>query len=603
MMHLFTSLKNTYLYDIQLKYKLLISHGLLIFLPTLVLSCFLYSRLYDSIVSDTILSEQEVAGQAVSSIEAAFSEVKQVSFDLEATNAASFLFSEYAGGLTANSTAAYAHTLIRAAEQQTQSTLVTDVQIYTDASYLYEADTEAALFSPLSTISGSYWYGIFSANNISTLLCPSVYLSVTEEETRGDLAYITQISSESGREIYLAVYFSSDQLSSLLVTNNNLENSAAYILNSRDDLISTSDSKLSGGYYMSNDTLSTLVGGINFFTTKTYLSDSIYVGYFSIPNTDWYLVSILSASSLIHRGQVLVFQFLGIYVAFFILALIFSIFLSHSISRRIGRLSRQMEQVHQERPQPIHGQMEARDEIGMLVNTYNYMSDEINQLMDQQLAAAEDLKLAEYRALQSQINPHFLYNSLDMIHWLSQSGQPKEAAEVVQALSRFYKLTLSKNNTAGTVGMELEHAQLYVQLQNMRFENRILFVTDMPDTLMDYKIPKLTLQPIIENCIQHGIMEKPDRSGTILLTGWLEGEDLVLLISDDGVGMDEETKRTILSGERRPSVSIKSGSNIGIYNTHSRLQLLYGAAYGLHYESTLGEGTDTQIRIPAHKIE
>ncbi len=408
MMRLISSLKNTYLYDIRLRYKLLISHGLLIFLPTLVLSFFLYSRLYDSIVSDTILSEQEVAGQAVSSIEAAFSDVKEVSSSLSLSNAASFLFSEYASTLTENTRAAYMQTLTEAAAQQISSTLVTDIQIYTDASYLYDVDTTGTLFSPLSTVSGSYWYGIFSANNISDLLCPSIYLSVTEEETRGDLAYITQLSSADGREVYLAVYFSGDDLSSLLVTNSSLENSAAYIINSRDDVISTSDSKLSGGYYMSNDTLSTLVGGINFFTTKTYLSDSIYVGYFSIPNTDWYLVSILSASSLIHKGQVLVFQFIGIYVAFFILALIFSINLSHSISRRIGRLSRQMEQVHKERPQPIDSRMAARDEIGMLVNTYNYMSNEINELMDQQVAAAVQLNLAEFRSLQSQINPHFL---------------------------------------------------------------------------------------------------------------------------------------------------------------------------------------------------
>ncbi|MCD8327367.1 MAG: histidine kinase [Lachnospiraceae bacterium] len=598
MKKVFSKILHKYLYDIRLFYKLLISHGLLILLPTLVLFIFLYNQLYDAIVSDTILSEQNQAGQAATSIESALYQVKETADSLLEEDAANRLFSSYSSAMSDNTLYNRISELSLAANELTDGQLITDIHIYVDDSFLFlvEHDSDNTLFSPLSDVTSTYWYGIFQSQNSSSLFCPSLYLSVTEETTRGSLAYISRVSSSSGGEIYLAVYFSQDYLAALLSSNINLENSAAYILDDRDTVVSVSDSALSGAYYMSNDSLIELIGGVNMYSTRTYLEDSIYVGYFSIPNTDWHLVSILSSRSLVRKGQSLVLQFAGIYISLLVLVLLICMLLSQSTANRISRLNRQMQSVHQGRPTPMDDTTNAHDEIGELISTYNYMSDEINRLLDEQMKAAEDLKLAEFNAFQSQINPHFLYNSLDMINWMAQIGQREQITEAIQALSRFYKLTLSKKNTDGTVGVELEHVSLYVQLQNMRYENKINFLIDVPDTLLDYKMLKLTLQPIVENCIQHGIMEKEEKAGTILITGWLEGDDLILLISDDGVGMSQEQINSILSGTGQKT---KGGSNIGIYNTHSRIQLLYGSSYGLSYDSQEGVGTNTQIRIPA----
>ena len=145
---------------------------------------------------------------------------------------------------------------------------------------------------------------------------------------------------------------------------------------------------------------------------------------------------------------------------------------------------------------------------------------------------------------------------------------------------------------------EEEHVSIYVHLQNMRYHDSISFISDIPDELMEYQIPKLTLQPVIENSILHGILEKTSKSGTIVLTGWMEDGDIVLLISDDGVGIAPDKLPVILSGE---GTSISGGTNIAIYNTHRRLQVLYGADYGLTYSSDVGKGTEVQIRIPAKK--
>ena len=132
----------------------------------------------------------------------------------------------------------------------------------------------------------------------------------------------------------------------------------------------------------------------------------------------------------------------------------------------------------------------------------------------------------------------------------------------------------------------------------MRYHDSISFVSDIPDELTEYQIPKLTLQPVVENAVLHGILEKSSKSGTIVLTGWMEDSDIVLLVSDDGVGISPDKLATIVSGEGQSS---SGGTNIAVYNTHRRLQILYGDQYGLHYSSVPGQGTEVEIRIPAHR--
>lgn len=206
--------------------------------------------------------------------------------------------------------------------------------------------------------------------------------------------------------------------------------------------------------------------------------------------------------------------------------------------------------------------------------------------------------IGTFNSLQAQINPHFLYNTMDMINWMALQGRTDEISHAVQSLSRFYKLTLSRKKGISTIARELEHVAIYVQLQNMRYHDSIELITDIPDELSEYQIPKLTLQPVVENSILHGILEKESKSGTIVITGWMENEDVVLLISDDGVGISPEILSTILSGKGK---SQSGGTNIAIYNTHRRLQILYGNDYGLTYSSNPGEGTEVEIRFPAHR--
>lgn len=309
------------------------------------------------------------------------------------------------------------------------------------------------------------------------------------------------------------------------------------------------------------------------------------------------MVTVLPSGPLIAQSNGIMVQYVLMYLVFLICALFLAHFMARSITNRISSVIHQMSKVRKGTLSPMASPV-YHDEIGDLIDTYNYMTRKMDQLMEEQAKSAEELRIAEFHSLQAQINPHFLYNTMDMINWLAQQGRTDEVSNAVQSLSRFYKLTLSRKQSMSTIAKETEHVSIYLLIQNMRYHDSISFISDIPDELLEYSIPKLTLQPIIENSVLHGILETDDKSGTIVLTGWMEGNDIVLLISDDGVGISPEILPTILSGNGN---STSGGTNIAIYNTHRRLQILYGPDYGLTYSSEPGHGTEVEIRIPAKK--
>jgi two-component system sensor histidine kinase YesM len=255
-----------------------------------------------------------------------------------------------------------------------------------------------------------------------------------------------------------------------------------------------------------------------------------------------------------------------------------------------------MKSVKTNKPTQLNMPIE-HDEIGDLVETYNYMVEEINNLSDEQIKSASDLRTAEFKALQAQINPHFLYNTLDMINWLSKKGMNEEVSNAVQTLSKFYKMTLRKGNIVVTIAEELEHVSLYIQLQNMRYNDKIHYTVDIPDNMLEYTIPKIIFQPVVENAIQHGIFGKESKEGNIVITGWMEEDTLIFIISDDGIGIPKDKITQLLAG----SIESSSGSGVGISNTHNRLQLFYDTQFGLSYQSVEGKYTEVEIKIPAVK--
>ena len=234
------------------------------------------------------------------------------------------------------------------------------------------------------------------------------------------------------------------------------------------------------------------------------------------------------------------------------------------------------------------------DEIGELTRSFNHMLTRIAMLLDDTYKLGRENKNLELKALQAQINPHFLYNSLDLINCTAMRRKVPEIGRMVEALASFYKLSLSKGEDIVTVGSELEHVQSYLQVQNMRFQDRIHLELDVPEAIRTYSMPKIILQPLVENAIHHGIFEKDSEEGCIRIKGTLSDGIIRICVSDDGVGMSAEQLKGLLAHHTPDPFH-----GYGIQNIHERLQIHFGPESGLSFESTPGEGTTVTVILPA----
>lgn len=589
--------------NLKLQPKLVLSHMIVILFSIFTVTILFNGQLRKIIIDNTINSERILSIQATNNIESILSRIISVS-DILINNAfMGNITSSISGDAVRDSSYESREDFYSSIRSLIDGELITGIRIFTDNEYssLSGRSKEGeAIFAPISAAYGTYWYGIFSSENRSSLLCPSLYLSPYELEKQGELAYITRICYDTFPGLtaaYCVIYFSKDSLDESLKKGTTLSDSSSYIINGRDALVSTSDASLSGGYLVSSQELQERFGEGNDLHLVNSSNGDIYSGYFTIENSDWYMISIIPGSSLLNQVHLLITQYIGFYLLFMIIALMIALVLSHSIVKRISILNNQMRSARHGIPKRLVTE-EYHDEIGELIASYNFMTDELNQTIEKRDEMARELQMSEFRALQAQINPHFLYNSLDMIQWLSDSGRKEEVTRAVLSLAKFYKLTLSRRDNITTIEQELTHASLYINIQNMRYDNQIDFIEDVQDELMHCSILKLTLQPIIENSILHGILEKDSPSGMIIITGWRTNKDILLTVTDDGVGIPEEKMGSLLS-ESGPSKSYSGhSSNIGIYNTHRRLEMLYGKGYGLTYRSKPGEGTSVEIKIP-----
>lgn len=592
--------------DMKLRSKFIITNLILMFIPTVVMIIVLSIQLSDILTSNYIYTEQELLSQTTTNLENTLTNVIDINNNIcnnnflanvanyPCTSDYSRLFSAYnANELSELST--YINNSI-------DHNIISAIKVYFADDYEYLLDSsfyfDSAIYDKLNTVQNSYWHGIFAGTKTTSLMCPEFYLTTGERASLGNYAYIKRINTPGtfDEAIYIAIYFTDSSIGSTLTTNNSEESQiVSYIINSRNTMVATSNSALSGKYLLDYETAISHSMASKIFTTVADSSENYYAGAQKIVGSDWYLITVIPISTVSDITNNLVFNFIKTYLIFVVIALLVSILISQSMAKRIRLVIEKIKLAKTGRPKKL--EIEAgNDEIGDLIETYNYMAEEMNQLLEKQTQDAKDLRKSEFNALQAQINPHFLYNTLDMINWMAIKGQVDDISDAVQSLSRFYKLTLSKGNNVVNVRDELEHVSLYVKLQNMRFKNNINFIIDVPDELLDYKIPKLIMQPIVENSILHGIMEKESKSGNIVIMGWAEEEYLVFIISDDGIGMSEDTIKQIFN-PNKPKDSSGNGSNIGVYNTHKRLMLYQNSDEGLIYNSTLGKGTEVEFHI------
>lgn len=282
---------------------------------------------------------------------------------------------------------------------------------------------------------------------------------------------------------------------------------------------------------------------------------------------------------------------------FFITASI-TIFILNSITKPIRKLCSVTEQIA-EGDFSVKAKVDSQDEIAHLAESVNDMSENLEVMVSKIKEDERKMRHAELRLLQEQINPHFLYNTLDTIVWLIEGNAPEKAVNMVVSLSEFFRLVLSKGKEFITIKEEELHIKSYLEIQQVRYRDILEYEIDIDQEIYPYKILKLTLQPLVENSLYHGIKYKRAK-GKIIVRGKLEQDNIVLTVSDNGVGMEADALKRLQEEILRPCKETSQG--FGLANVNERIRMNFGMEYGMTISSVPGEGTDIKIVIPAQRF-
>ena len=284
--------------------------------------------------------------------------------------------------------------------------------------------------------------------------------------------------------------------------------------------------------------------------------------------------------------------YLLIAAAALILALVFALQLSRSIAGPIRRLMQTMRRV-EDGDLHVRSQVSSRTELGQLSDSFDHMIAKTAELMDERLRSEEQKRKSEWKALQAQIQPHFLYNTLDSIIWMSHAGRNAEVVEMTSALALLLRSSIGDGSDTNTLKKEIAHVRSYLTIQKMRYNEKLRYEIDLDPQTEDCLLPKLILQPLVENAIYHGIKVK-QQGGTVRIESLLEEDRLLITVEDDGVGMTPEQLETILDKKESDAESTK----IGVYNVNERLQLFFGSEAAMKYYSEPGKRTMVMLVLP-----
>lgn len=309
--------------------------------------------------------------------------------------------------------------------------------------------------------------------------------------------------------------------------------------------------------------------------------------------TGWTVVGVAYTSELLkNRSQTQLIYTLVTLLLCLVLTAAVTI-LSRRITKPMILLQESMKRVERGNFEQVDLTRIPDHEIRTLGNAFNMMADEIQKLMAENIREQEEKRRNEMKALLSQINPHFLYNTLDSIVWMAEAGKNREVVHMTMALARLLRRSISSDQELFTIKQETDYVKNYLDIQQMRYKDKLDYEMAIDESIMEKLVIRLVLQPLAENAIYHGIKYKSGR-GLIRIEAYPEGRDIILKVTDNGKGMTEEQMKSIF---QKHKVNYKR-NGVGVYNVQTRLKLYYGREYGLCYESSPSGGTAAIVRIP-----
>lgn len=370
-----------------------------------------------------------------------------------------------------------------------------------------------------------------------------------------------------------------------------LKGSTTLLFNAYDEIIAfTGDTKLAEVQLVNNLLDSHDISLDGTFHPVEVHGRSLLLGCTKIDYSDWKLVCIIDNHQVLAAAMAYRKQVTWMVLAFFLLSIPLSMYTTKTVTNRIRKLQEHIGK-SKEQGFDIPPLDNGTDEIGQLTVCYDEMARDLQGLLEEQFQLGYQIKNLEFKVLQSTIDPHFLYNTLDLMSWKALQNNDEGSANLAKKLSKFYKLSLGHGQTMVPLSQELEHVQAYVEIQNMRFEGKVTLEIRVPQNLLDSTVFKIMLQPIVENAILHGIREKENEQGIIRILARVHNSMLILSVADNGVGMDEEQIKSLLT------ISEKN-SGYGIWNIHERIRLAHGENYGIQFFSKPKRGTVVFIKLP-----
>lgn len=309
--------------------------------------------------------------------------------------------------------------------------------------------------------------------------------------------------------------------------------------------------------------------------------------------TGWTMVGVIYLDEMMSRTDRLRNLFYLMAIVLVGVALMMSVFLTDMVTKPLRKLRETMKVVENGNFDVEVEEPDTGDEISDLFRSFRSMILKIRELIDQNTAEQREKRKSELNALQAQINPHFLYNTLDSIIWMAEGGNMKDVVLMTSSLAKLLRKSISNKNEMVTLEEEIEYTRSYLTIQKMRYVDKLEYEIDVEPAVMRMEIVKLIIQPLVENAIYHGIKYKEGK-GLIRITGGFADDQVILKVSDNGVGMSEEELSHVF--DERVTDTRKNG--VGVLNVHRRIRLYYGGEYGLSFESGEGKGTCVSIHLP-----
>lgn len=387
------------------------------------------------------------------------------------------------------------------------------------------------------------------------------------DELRSEFTRLTAITTESESKLWLE---------SLLRNIDTLEKRV-------DDIV---DSISAGGRY--NENIEKLDNNI-YILTELIQDDIQYYIYYQTRYMDKVTDTL---QDQIRRFMVVCSVLIGVLI---IVVAVSAVMIVSGIIQPISQLNQATEKIAQG-DFNARAQADSEDEVAELAVSFNKMAGSMQSLIDKVKEDERKMRKADLRLLQEQIQPHFLYNTLDTIVWLIESNEPDEAVTMVVTLSDFFREILSKGKEFISIKEEEKHISSYLQIQEMRYRDILEYDIQLDQVIYKYQILKLTLQPVVENALYHGIKYKRAK-GCIHIHGEKEGDIIRLTVRDDGVGMDEEELEQLRQQIEKPCQETEKG--FGLANVNERIHMYFGPEYGMKIQSQKGKGTTVEIVIPA----